>query len=80
MKPTPIVLCALMLVSLTAPSSAKIRSDQERMRAEAERACYLDAKTLCPGAIPDEAKVTACFTKKRAQLSPACGRIFDRGI
>ena len=80
MKPTPIVLCALMLVSLTAPGSAKIRSDQEQMRAEAERACYLDAKTLCPGAIPDEAKVTACFTNKRAQLSPACGRIFDRGI
>ncbi len=78
--PTRIVLCAALLVALSTPSSAKIRSAQEQMRAEAERACYLDAKTLCPGAIPDEAKVTACFTKKRAQLSPACGRIFDRGI
>ena len=78
--PTRIVLCVALLVTLSAPGWAKIRSAQEQMRAEAERACYLDAKTLCPGAIPDEAKVTACFTAKRRQLSPACGRIFDRGL
>ncbi len=78
MKLAPIALCAAVLFSTSLPSMAKPKVDTAR--AEAERACYLDAKTLCPDAIPDEAKVTACFKAKRPQLSPACGTIFDRGI
>lgn len=72
------LLCAAALLSTTLPGAAKPKVD--RARAEAERACYLDAKTLCPEAMPDEDKITACFTAKRAQLSPACGAIFDKGI
>ncbi len=75
-----IVLSSAVLLMTASPLLAKIRSERDRLRAEAEHACYLDAKTLCPDAIPDEAKVTACMTIKRAQLSPACGKVFDRGI
>ena len=82
MKIAPIALCcaALLSTALLAATPAAAKQKVDRARAEAERACYLDAKTLCPDAMPDEAKVTACFTAKRTQLSPACGAIFDKGI
>ena len=80
MKTTRIALCAAALVAASLPATAKIQSEKIRARAEAERACYLDAKTLCPDAIPDEGKVTACFKAKRPQLSPACGAIYDKGV
>ena len=75
-----IVLSGAVLLLTASPLLAKIRSERDRLRAEAEHACYTDATTLCPDAIPDEAKVTACMTMKRAQLSSACGKVFDRGI
>lgn len=78
MKIAHIALCAAALVSTSLPSVAKAKFD--RARAEAERACYLDANTLCPDAIPNEAKITACFKAKRAQLSAKCGAVFDKGI
>ena len=80
MKITAIALCAAALLASSLPSTAKMVSAKEQARAQAERACYLDAKALCPDAIPDEAKVAACFTAKRPQLSEACGAIFDKGI
>lgn len=76
--PSTIAVCAVVLLSTSLPTMAKPKVD--RARAEAERACYLDAKTLCPEAMPNEDKVTACFTAKRPQLSAACGAIFDKGI
>ena len=75
-----IVLSGAVLLLMASPLLAKIRSERDRLRAEAEHACYTDATTLCPDAIPDEAKVTACMTMKRAQLSPGWGKVFDRGI
>ncbi|MGI3902862.1 MAG: hypothetical protein ACRYGP_25615 [Janthinobacterium lividum] len=80
MKIVHLALCAAALLSTTLPSAAKLASAKDQARARAERACYLDAKALCPDAIPDESKVTACFTAKRPQLSEACGAIFDKGI
>ena len=80
MKIAHLTLCAAALLSTTFPSEAKLASAKDQARAQAERACYLDAKALCPDAIPDEGKVTACFTAKRSQLSEACGAIFDKGI
>lgn len=80
MKLLPATLCALALLASSSPLMAKMRSDRAAARAEAEHACYGDAKSLCPDAIPDEAKVTVCMKAKRAQLSPACRKIFDRGI
>jgi len=33
-----------------------------------------------PDAVPDEAKVRACMKAKKASLSPACRKVFDRGM
>ena len=52
-------------------------SATERLRKQAEHDCYPDAQRLCSDAMPDEAKVQACMTAKRAQLGPACGKVFD---
>ncbi len=41
--------------------------------------CVFDGQKLCPDAVPDEAKVTACMTAKKASLSCACREVFDRG-
>jgi len=37
-----------------------------------QQACAPDAMRLCSDAMPDVAKITACMTKKHAQLSQAC--------
>ena len=80
MKTTLAILCAAAILASSGPLQAKLRSDKAALRAEAEHACYGDAQSLCPDAIPDEAKVTACMKTKHAQLSPACRKIFDRGM
>ena len=75
------VLCAAMMMSMSTPLwAAKALSDREMLRQQAEHLCYNDAQTLCSDAIPDEDKITACMKLKRAQLSPECGKVFDRGI
>lgn len=74
------ILCAAALLALADTASARMMNDRQRSRAEAEHACYNDASTLCPDAIPDEAKIEACMKANRAKLSPACRKIFDRGI
>ena len=80
MRPIRAIVCAAAILSASTPLMAKMRSDKAARRAEAEHACYGDAQSLCPDAIPDEAKVTACMTRKRAQLSPACRAILDEGL
>ena len=76
---TRAVLCGLLILALPNVASARLRSDRDRLRAEAEHACYGDAQRLCSDAIPDEARIKACMEAKRAQLSPACGKFFSHG-
>ena len=72
-------LCALLVLALPSIASARLRSERDRLRAEAEHACYGDVQRLCPDAMPNETAVEACMKAKRARLSPACGKLFDRG-
>ena len=75
------VLCAAMTVLTSTPLwAAKALSDKEMLRQQAEHVCYNDATTLCGDAVPDEDKIAACMKVKRAQLSPECGKVFDRGL
>ena len=75
------VMCAAMVVLTSTPLwAAKALSDKELLRQQAEHVCYNDATTLCGDAVPDEDKIAACMKVKRAQLSPECGKVFDRGI
>ena len=75
-----IVVCASLVIATTGLASAKQMSDRERLRAEAEHICYDDVQRLCGDFIPDEDQIKVCMGKKRAQLGPACGKIFDKGI
>ncbi len=78
MMPIRAALCAAMMLSMTGPlMAAKQPSAKEMLRQQAEHDCYPDAQRLCADAMPDEAKVQACMTAKRRQLSPACGKVFD---
>jgi hypothetical protein len=78
---TRTVLFAAIVLTMSTPlMAAKVPTEQEKLRAEAEHVCYDDAQKLCPDAVPDEAKVTACMKAKKAKLSPACRKVFDRGM
>ena len=78
MMPIRTVLTATLVLSMTSPlMAAKQPTAKELLRQQAEHDCYPDAQRLCPDAMPDEAKVQACMTAKRAQLGPACGKVFD---
>lgn len=75
-----ILSTAIMLTTSTSLMAAKVLTEKEKLRAEAEHVCYDDVQKLCPDAVPDEAKVTACMKTKKANLSPACRTVFDRGM
>ncbi len=78
MMPIRSALCAALLLSMSGPLlAAKQPTAKEMLRQQAEHDCYGDAQRLCPDAMPDEGKVQACMTAKRAQLGPACGKVFD---
>ncbi len=73
--------CAAMVLTIATPlTAATLPTAKEKLRAEAEHVCYDDAQKLCPDAVPDEVKVTACMKAKKASLSPACRKVFDRGM
>ena len=74
-----IVLSGAVLLLTASPLLAKIRSERDRLRGGRARLLHRRDDAL-PRCHPGRAKVTACMTMKRAQLSPACGKVFDRGI
>ena len=80
MRVSRLLLGAALSLTVASTAGAAMVKEQDRIRAQAEHDCYNDAQTLCPEAIPDEDKITACFTAKRPKLSPACGKIFDAGM
>ncbi len=77
---TPLLLAACILGAMTLPSLAKMPSEAQQMRQQAEHLCYDDVQKLCNAAIPDEDKITACMGAHHAQLSPACAKIYDQGL
>ena len=78
MMPVRTVLTADLALSLTSPPmAAKRPSAKEMLRQQAEHDSCPDAQRLCSDAVPDEARVQACMTAGRAQLGPACSKVFD---
>lgn len=80
MSARSLVLGAVALVALSGPLMAKQMSDKEKMRAEAEHLCYDDVMRLCPNDTDSDDKAKACMKKNRAQLSPECAKVFDKGM
>lgn len=73
-------LAAALLLALATTSTCMAKAKQATLREEAEAACYNDVMKLCNDDVPDEVKIEACMKKKRGQLSPECGRVFDTGL
>lgn len=77
---TRTIVGLLLTVTLVDAAAARMISDKERMRQQAEHLCYNDVQKLCNAEIPDEARIQACMKVHRAQLSPGCRKVFDTGL
>jgi hypothetical protein len=77
---TRLILGLLIVMAGLDTASARMVSDKERMRQQAEHLCYNDVQRLCNAEIPDEARIEACMKVHRAQLSPGCRKVFDTGL
>ena len=73
-----IIGLVLALVTVDA-ASARLMTDRERKRAQAEHLCYNDVQRLCSADIPNENKIAACMKAHHARLSAGCRRVFDAG-
>jgi hypothetical protein len=62
-------ICGLLWAASLAPAAAQGTPEQQQ-------ACQPDAMRLCSEFVPDVPQITACMTKKKAQLSPACKAVF----
>lgn len=74
MKAIAAAALASLTLALTTPAFAEYRGS-----AEAQQACTPDAFRLCGQFIPDSAKITACLAGQKANLSPACHKVFAGG-
>jgi hypothetical protein len=68
-------LSALLLLSLTVSPASAERLDH-RGTQEEQAACTPDVFRLCSQFIPSESRIVACLVASRAQLSPACSKVF----
>ena len=69
-------LVLALAVSLSALSS----TSGFAFSAEAQQMCTGDAFRLCSSEIPDIPKITACMSKRRADLSTGCRTVMDRDL
>lgn len=77
---TRMIAGLLLTLATVDVASAKMMSEKERMRAQAEHLCYGDVQKLCSADIPDEGRIAACMKTHRARLSPGCRKVFDSGM
>jgi hypothetical protein len=74
MKVLAVAALASMTLALTTPAFAEYRGT-----AEAQQACTPDAFRLCGQFIPDAGQITSCLARQKANLSPACHKVFAGG-
>jgi hypothetical protein len=73
-------LSLALVLAATAPVLAGTEKLSPEFRQQAVQACTGDAVRLCPQTLLDEEQTAACMKTYRAQLSPACRSVYDRGI
>jgi hypothetical protein len=73
-------LSVALFVGLSSPAWAGAESLTPEFRQQAVQACTGDAVRLCPQSLLDEEQTAACMAKYRAQLSPGCRAVYDRGV
>jgi hypothetical protein len=64
---------ALLALALAAAPAGAQGTPEQRA------ACEGDAMRLCQQYVPDVNRITACMSRHRSQLSPACRRYFSGG-
>lgn len=69
-----------LILAAAVPCLAGTEKLSPEFRQEAVQACTGDAIRLCPQTLLDEEQTAACMRTYRAQLSPACRSVYDRGI
>ncbi len=69
-----------LLLALSSPAWAGTESLTPEFRRQAVQACTGDAVRLCPQTLLDEEQTAACMKTYRAQLSPECRAVYDRGM
>ena len=74
-----IALLGAIVFACSVEVHAGTMSTTPELRRAAMTACPGDVIRLCPTAMFDEEKIFACMKANRAQLSPNCGAIFDKG-
>jgi len=68
-----LIAAAGLLLVLPTAASAQLQETPER-----RAACMADAMMLCPGAIPNKARIASCLASKMSQLTPRCRAQFDK--
>lgn len=74
------LLSVALVLATAAPAFAGAEHLSPEFRQEAVQACTGDAVRLCPQSLLDEEQTAACMKTYRAQLSPGCRAVYDRGI
>jgi hypothetical protein len=64
-------ILSLVLAMAFAPAPAAAQGTPQQ-----QQACTPDVMRLCNQFIPDVAKITACMSRNRANISPACRAAF----
>ena len=64
----------LFAIALAAAVSAR-----PGFSSEAQQMCTGDALRLCGHEVPNVQRITACMVKQRANLSPGCRAVMERG-
>ena len=73
-------LSIALTLGLSSPAWAGTEPLTPEFRQQAVQACTGDAVRLCPQTLLDEEKTAACMKTYRAQLSPGCRAVYDKGI
>ena len=59
--------------------AATALSARPTLASEAQQMCTGDAMRLCGHEVPNVQRITACMVKQRANLSPGCRAVMERG-
>ena len=73
-------LAVALMLAAPAPCFAGAENLTPGFRQLAVQNCTGDAVRLCPTTLLDEQQTAACMKANRAQLSPSCRAVFDRGM
>lgn len=68
-----------VLFAITLAATALSVTPSLAFSSEAQQMCTGDAMRLCGHEVPNVQRITACMVRLRANLSPGCRAVMDRG-